>query len=202
MTEQPQQPAPSPQLTRPQLLKMTLLIEGGMLFLALLIAYPLEIQFWQHLSLNPRTLLLGTTATLPMLTGVILLHTTNWKMTQQLHKDFQLVIQMFRKSTITDIAFISIMAGLCEEALFRGLLQNLIANYTTPAIALILASLIFGIFHLVSLSYAIFVTIIGIYLGGLYLLIQDLTIPIIAHTLYDFIALLYALHIGKTQDKH
>ena len=42
-----------------------------------------------------------------------------------------------------------------------------------------------------SKSYFAFATLIGIYLGGLLLWTDSLLVPIVAHAVYDFIALLY-----------
>jgi uncharacterized protein len=92
------------------------------------------------------------------------------------------------------------MAGVGEEILFRGILQETIyqqhwtTNYNT-IISIGLSSIIFGLVHAVTPLYVVFATIASLYFGTLYTLCNgDLTIPILCHSLYDIGALLYAHH--------
>lgn len=88
-------------------------------------------------------------------------------------------------------AVISLLAGICEEALFRGVLQVFVASHSSELIGLLIASIIFGLAHAVSVAYGVIATLIGIYLGGLFLLTENLMAPVICHAVYDFIALLW-----------
>jgi membrane protease YdiL (CAAX protease family) len=82
--------------------------------------------------------------------------------------------------------------------LFRGVIQDAIQRATTSAAAaILLAGLLFGLVHAVTLSYAIFATLVGIYLGWLFIADGDLTAPIVAHGVYDFIALAYLAKIRQ-----
>ncbi|MEM9825793.1 MAG: CPBP family intramembrane glutamic endopeptidase [Planctomycetota bacterium] len=51
--------------------------------------------------------------------------------------------------------------------------------------ALILSSLIFGLFHFITRLYVVVATFIGLYLGLLLVFTDNLLIPIVAHTVYD-----------------
>jgi hypothetical protein len=106
---------------------------------------------------------------------------------------------MFRETTVLDIVIVSIMAGVCEEALFRGLGQNWITGYIGVIPGLVVASLIFGLFHFISVSYVVLVTLIGLYLGGLYVWTGDLMISVVAHAVYDFLALGYGVWLGRRE---
>ena len=44
--------------------------------------------------------------------------------------------------------------------------------------------------HWVSTTYAVVAGIVGLYLGSLYLITQNLLAPVVTHALYDFVALL------------
>ena len=90
------------------------------------------------------------------------------------------------------------VAGVGEEILFRGILQETMyqqhwtENYDT-VISIVLSSIIFGLFHAVTPMYAALATIASMYFGTLYTLCDgDLTIPILCHSIYDIGALLYA----------
>ena len=90
---------------------------------------------------------------------------------------------------------ISLFAGAGEEMLFRGLIQAGLDEWMTgPAgawIALAVASLLFGLAHMVSATYAVVAALIGAYLGALLIATDNLLAPIVAHGLYDFVALIY-----------
>jgi membrane protease YdiL (CAAX protease family) len=57
-------------------------------------------------------------------------------------------------------------------------------------VALAAASLLFGVGHWLSASYAILASLIGAYLGTLFLLSGNLLVPMLAHAAYDVVALL------------
>ena len=55
----------------------------------------------------------------------------------------------------------------------------------------LLASAVFGLFHLVTPTYALLATIVGVYLGVCFAVTDNLLTVIVAHALYDFVALVY-----------
>ena len=59
--------------------------------------------------------------------------------------------------------------------------------------ALSVASVLFGLGHLITPVYAVLAAVIGFYLGALFLATDNLLIAIVAHGLYDFVALLYLI---------
>ena len=54
-----------------------------------------------------------------------------------------------------------------------------------------LVSLLFGLAHAMTTSYFVIASLVGAYLGWLAMTYADLIAPIIAHALYDFVAILY-----------
>ncbi|MBT8136690.1 MAG: CPBP family intramembrane metalloprotease [Gammaproteobacteria bacterium] len=110
----------------------------------------------------------------------------------------QFVRQFFNGIGPAGFLLVSLLAGLCEEALFRGLLQVFIAGHSSVLVGLVAASVLFGLAHAVSLAYAVTATIIGVYLGALFLLTGSLAAPVICHAVYDFIALLWLSRLPAT----
>lgn len=100
---------------------------------------------------------------------------------------------VFGSWTLLQLAVISILAGVCEETLFRGVIQAGLTPIAGPLPALLVASILFGLCHFVNWSYAVVATAIGLYLGWLFQLTGHLLSPIAAHAIYDFAALVYFL---------
>lgn len=98
--------------------------------------------------------------------------------------------------TLPEIALAAAAAGLGEELLFRGLLQDALTPRFGWLLALVFASVAFGLVHLITVEYALYATLVGAYLGGLYLLSENLMAPIVAHSVYDLVALLYIRRKG------
>jgi membrane protease YdiL (CAAX protease family) len=87
------------------------------------------------------------------------------------------------------IALLSLLAGIGEEALFRGVIQAGLAERLPELLSVGIAAVLFGVGHWVSRSYAVLAGAIGVYLGLLFLLTGNLLAPIVTHTLYDVAAL-------------
>ncbi len=138
----------------------------------------------------------GTAASVPMILGLFLADRYPFGPLRDLQRAVdEKILPWLRNWTILEMAVVSLAAGLGEEMLFRGLLQTaLTENLTGPwgwIIALMLASFVFGICHWVTNSYAVLAALMGIYLGGLLLVTDNLLVPIATHTVYDFVALIY-----------
>ncbi len=112
------------------------------------------------------------------------------------------LVPLFRPLMVWEMAIISALAGLGEEMLFRGVLQEEFAGWVRGPqgviFGLLLASLLFGLLHFITPSYALFAGLTGLYLGGIWLLTRNLLVPIMAHGAYDFLALVYLTRVrGK-----
>jgi uncharacterized protein len=93
---------------------------------------------------------------------------------------------LFDQVHVGHIVVISALAGLGEELLFRGLLQ--------PLLGLFVASAVFGAVHVAGrqfVGYGIWAACIGAFLGWLMSITGGLLAPIVAHALYDALALAY-----------
>ncbi len=90
------------------------------------------------------------------------------------------------------LLLLALTAGVSEELLFRGVLQPWFENLWGIAVALILSNVLFGLAHVVTLTYAVLAGLIGIYLA-VFLDIgeqRNLLIPMLIHGIYDFLAFL------------
>jgi membrane protease YdiL (CAAX protease family) len=103
----------------------------------------------------------------------------------------RLILPLFKGFSIWQLALLSALAGFGEEAFFRGLVQPWIAGMTDPIAALIGAAVIFGLMHALTPTYAFVATLIGLFLGGLWLATDNMLAPMTTHGVYDFIALVY-----------
>jgi len=89
------------------------------------------------------------------------------------------------------IALMAIAAGISEELLFRGVLQTWGAAFAPELLVIIVTNALFGMMHMRTALYAVIAGLVGMYLGVLYMLTDNLLAPIAAHALYDAVALEY-----------
>jgi membrane protease YdiL (CAAX protease family) len=137
-------------------------------------------------------LLRGILVTVPMLAVFFLLVHVPWQSLRQLrHQVESLIREMFPTASIPQFALIAVLAGVGEELLFRGVLQTLLVSWTTPMLGLAISSLLFGAAHALSKLYFLLATVIGVCFGWMVLQYHDLVAPMVAHSLYDFVALIY-----------
>ena len=111
---------------------------------------------------------------------------SGWPGTALRHVCRVIVRPLFEHVRVWHIVVISVLAGLGEELLFRGVLQ--------PVIGLPLASLVFGAVHVGGrgfIGYGVWAACIGALFGWLMVVTGGLLAPIVAHAVYDALALAY-----------
>lgn len=87
-----------------------------------------------------------------------------------------------------DLVLLATLAGVCEEVLFRGVLQPWIGRLGAP-VGLVAANLLFGLAHAVTPTYAVLAAGIGFYLSGVQAVAGgNLAAPMLTHGLYDLFA--------------
>ncbi|MEP1214478.1 MAG: CPBP family intramembrane glutamic endopeptidase [Marinobacter sp.] len=84
---------------------------------------------------------------------------------------------------------LSILAGVGEELLFRGAIQGWLAQHLDESLAIIVASLLFGLVHYLSLTYFVLATGLGLVLGTAYAATDSLLLVMVWHGAYDMLAL-------------
>ena len=174
--------------------------QSGVLAAALLLGQLVDSPPFEHARLTWGAAGAGVAATAPLLAGLRwALRTSYPPMRRLVRTADQLFGPLFAHASVADLALIALLAGLGEEALFRGVLQPALAAPLGALGALATTSLLFGVAHLVTPAYGLLATVVGLYLGSLMLLGHNLVVPAVAHGLYDFIALgcLVRRHRGR-----
>ena len=103
----------------------------------------------------------------------------------------QKMFPLLAASTYPDRIGIALLAGFCEELLFRGAIQpGLALTPLGPWGAVIVTSVLFGALHGLSVAYFLLAFGISMLLGWLYLVTDNLLGPMVLHGVYDLIILL------------
>jgi uncharacterized protein len=164
--------------------------EGGLLLLGWALSRWLDIRLADQLHLSFRAILLGVLASVPLLAGLRWTLRTRSKPIQRLVQVVQDQLgPLVASRSAAELALVAALAGLAEEVLFRGVMQAELGRRLPDFVALVLTSAAFGLAHFLTFSYALLAALAGLYLGALYWAQGNLLIPIVAHALYDFVAL-------------
>ncbi len=100
------------------------------------------------------------------------------------------------------IVLMAIGAGVCEELMFRGVLQSWIDGFAPIITAIILSNIVFGLLHMRTVLYAVIAGGIGVYFGVVYAITDNLVVPMVAHGLYDAVALEYTRRAIALYQRH
>ena len=103
------------------------------------------------------------------------------------------LVPIFQDCTWHDLALLALAAGVGEEMLFRGALQAALSRWLGLWPGLAVTSLLFGLLHPISLAYVVMAGLLGAYLGAVWIATGNLLTIIVAHALYDFLALMALL---------
>src|SRR5688572_29339002 len=134
--------------------------EAALLGVAALAGWLFKYHMFQDFSWRPTDLAWGVIATAPMLLGFGWLLKSSARFAAEIRKFFEHVIRpMFGEWSLAQLAIISLLAGLCEEVLFRGVLQGGLTRLTGKGMALVISSIAFGLAHPVSKAYVLAATI-------------------------------------------
>lgn len=181
---------------------MAVMVEGGLALTAAILAWLLGVRLRDQFPAWGAPLAAATArgvlAAVPMLVLFWILIRSNHPALTHLRDQVEwLVREMFPAGSAAQFGLVALLAGVGEELLFRGVIQAKVAEWTTPATGLVVASLLFGAAHALSRLYFVLATVIGFYLGWFALYFGELVTPIVAHSLYDFVALVYLSRTGK-----
>jgi hypothetical protein len=178
---------------RARVLTLAVLVEGGLAVAAVLLGWFLRQPPLETLAPDGTAALVGVAATLPLVLAFLALVYWPAKPAESIRRfSLDVLCPMLAPCTVGDLAAIALLAGVGEEMLFRGTLQAVFTR-GGPWAGLAAASLLFGLLHAVTPAYAVLATLMGAYLGWLWQRTGNLLTPIVAHSLYDFFALVYLL---------
>ncbi len=137
---------------------------------------------------------LGIVWAIPIILFGVLLDRIPWKFLQSTRETTsQRLLDFFARFHVGQWLTLCLAAGVGEELLFRGLIQSGIANSSwlsgtagwQPWIAIVLASVLFGLCHYLNLAYLVLATIFGVYFGFCFYWTGQILPAIVAHGVYD-----------------
>jgi membrane protease YdiL (CAAX protease family) len=162
-------------------------MEGLALAIALVLAWYFKIRLTPLTENFPGDIVLGTAFALPPF-GLFLLSISQRAEKMPVVGSLRKIIvnevrAFFADTALIDLVLISLLAGIAEEILFRGVIQE--------KLGLVAASIIFGLVHFLSPAYVIVTILMGFYIGIIYQMTNSLLVPIQLHFIYDLAALVY-----------
>jgi membrane protease YdiL (CAAX protease family) len=194
----PDEPRRSGPQERAWFLNLAGLFEGGLLFVALGLAWLFGIDVVRSLHFNGFAAGLGLVAALPPF--AVMMAAERLKLTP-----FVRIMKLVQETLGPwlaacrwyDLILLALLAGLSEEVLFRGVAQPLFERLPWSVAwrwtaAVVLSNVIFGLLHLITPTYAVLAGAMGVYFA---LLLdatgsRNLLPPIVAHGFYDYLAFL------------
>jgi membrane protease YdiL (CAAX protease family) len=164
--------------------------EAALLLVALGLGRLAGAPAFEALRLDSAGLAVGLAATLPLLAGLGWCLRTRWRPVAHLMRVVEeRVAPLFRGAGIGGLGLLALLAGVAEEALFRGVLLPWLSDRLPQWAALLVSSGVFGALHWISATYAFLAGLAGAWFGLLLLLTGNLLSPIVAHAAYDLAAL-------------
>src|SRR5262249_46166252 len=127
---------------------LAVVVEGGLIVLAWLLGWLLDVPPLRTFDWDFRAALWGAAAPLPLM--VLFSLAFRWAVGPLGRiKEFseRVLCPMLAPCSVVDMLGIAVLAGLGEEMLFRGVLQGSFARWMPSLLALFLASALFGVVH-------------------------------------------------------
>lgn len=194
MSDEEREPEDADVSGRTMLILLTVVVEGGLVGLAWLMGWFMNQPPLRRLTFDFWGLLWGVVAALPLLAAFALM--MRWPVGPfKRIKDFteKILRSMLAPLTVLDMLCMSLLAGLGEEMLFRGVMQDVFARWAPTWLAIVVVGLLFGMMHAMTATYALIASLMGMFLGWVYAMTDNLLSAVIAHALYDFVVLVWIL---------
>ncbi|MGC1275392.1 MAG: type II CAAX endopeptidase family protein [Planctomycetaceae bacterium] len=161
--------------------------EVAMAFLAVFFGWAAGVRP-TNLAPDVRSWLVGFAATLPLIGFYYVATWLPFSPMQRIHTLLLATLGLpLSRCRWHELALLACLAGICEELLFRGVLQPWLGRLGEPA-GWIGTNLLFGFAHAVTPTYFLLATGIGFYFSAVQSLAGGLIAPMIAHSLYDWFA--------------
>ena len=181
---------------------MVVIVEGGLLGLAMGLGWWVGRPPFARISLEWQAIVLGIVATGPPLVGMWWGARSSWGPLRRLQQEvLEKIVPLFAECSSLELILVAVAAGLAEEALFRGVIQITLADWLGPFGALLVASALFGLGHPLTPTYAAIAALLGLYLGGLLMVSDNLLPAILVHAGYDLGALLYLIRTNHLRQQ-
>jgi membrane protease YdiL (CAAX protease family) len=170
--------------------KTACFFEGSLVVVALILGWITDIDPFANLFFSEAGMRDGLLDTLPLLIIFFVMQELPYLPLQQIRELLQKSLaKSLQRKHWPDFFVLACIAGFSEEALFRGFLQPWLEQSWNMTAGLITSNLIFALVHAITPLYALLAFLIGLYLSIFldYHGERNLLIPIIIHTLYDFV---------------
>lgn len=176
------------------LVEAAVLVEGGLGIAALSLGWVFEVNPIASLAWSWGGAIGGVAGALPMLALFFMI---DWLPLPPFERIRRLLETHFlpslRSASTIELVLVCVAAGMGEEIFFRGLLYPLLRPLLSGPIVILLACLLFGLAHAITLTYFLFATGVAAYCFWLWFATGNLLAPIVAHAAYDFVAIEYLL---------
>ena len=188
------------QTARNLVVGLAIAVEGALIGVAWVIGFLLEVPALSRFEFDWAGVAWGLVAALPMLAALFVVVRYPVGPLRSIKRFTDEIIRPLMAScSLLDLVGISILAGFGEELLFRGVLQEAFQGGLEGALgerygmlaAVVLVALLFGLLHAVTPSYAVLAALMGVYLGLVFHFTGNLLSVVVAHAVYDFLALVY-----------
>jgi len=172
--------------------------EGGLIVVAAVLGWFFGLDPWLTWTLDWRAVGFGLVGVVPPLGLLIWVVQSHWRPVVDLRERVEGVLrEVFVHWNLWQFAVVSLLAGLGEECLFRGIVQAGFGEGIGPLGGLLVASILFGLAHPISVLYVLLAGTMGLWFGVLWNWSDSLVAPVLAHALYDFIALAWLVNQMK-----
>lgn len=173
--------------------------EAGLLVLAMGLGWLWQVPVLGALTPSVSGLVAGTLAIVPLLGLLWWVTNSAWAPFRRLVSEVdEHLLPLFRTCSLPELALIAAAAGAGEEALFRGVIQLGVGNVAGIWVGVAVASVAFGLAHLLTPTYVILAGLIGLYLGALAVVTGGVWAPMVTHAGYDFVALAVWVHSPRS----
>ncbi len=190
----------TPLLNNDDFFKRACAFEASLIVVAMLLGWFADINPFASLHFSETAIAYGIMGTMPLCLMFLALEQLRNEAIDSIKKLLLAVLGPgLHRYHWTDLLILSIIAGVSEEILFRGVIQPWIELSYGITAGLIASNLIFGLVHAVTPLYALLATLVGMYLGLSldYGGDRNVLTPIIIHTLYDFFAFVALMRIYR-----
>ena len=168
--------------------------ELALAVLAIVLALWIGIDLRAAMVFDLPTLNWAVVATLPLIATMITLTRSDWAWVKTLNEPVETYLRPLMQGLPPgSLLLVALAAGVGEELLFRGVIQQGLTDWAGPGVGLVVASIIFGLAHALNRYYVLVTLVMGLYLGLLYQASQNLVLVMAVHALYDWVVLRFVL---------
>lgn len=167
------------------------LFEGSLVATAVVSGWLVGLDPWVSWNWGVRGWVWGVIGVLPPLVMLAWVMRSGWGPVREMRERMEPILRgVFAGWRWWELVVLSVVAGLGEEVLFRGVVQAWLEVQVGWWGALVLAAILFGFMHPITRLYVVLAAVMGVWFGLVWLWGGSLWAPVLAHGLYDAIALM------------